>query len=225
MMGDFLGALGVGFLGSFHCVGMCGPLVLAYSLSASSHEHRPAWWKKTIFHHLSFHSGRLLTYGFLGALAGGVVYSAEFAPFFQQARGLATLAAGCLMLLFGFILLRIIPFPLGIPGVSGVGYRAMGRLISSHSPFSKLLLGFGAGFLPCMLPWAMLVKAASTSRPLEGFAIMAVFGLGTVPALFFAGVSASLLSVRVRLAGERLAGFSIILMGTILLFKGAKHFF
>lgn len=35
-MGDLLGVLGVGLLGSFHCLGMCGPIVLAYSLNIAN---------------------------------------------------------------------------------------------------------------------------------------------------------------------------------------------
>lgn len=224
-MGDLFGAFGVGLLGSFHCLGMCGPLVLAYSLNIANPVGKPRLWKNSMFHHVSFHAGRLLTYGFLGALAGGVVYGAGFAPFIQGLRSAATLAAGLIMLVFGLVLLRIIPFPSWTAGETGGNYKRLGRLIASHSPVSKLLLGLGTGFLPCMLPWAMLVKAASTGNPIHGFTIMALFGLGTVPTLFFTGLSASLLTARLRLVGERLAGFSIVIMGVILLFKGAKYFF
>ena len=70
----------------------------------------------------------------------------------------------------------------------------------------------------------MIVKAASTGNPLTGFLIAASFGLGTVPALFFTGLSASLLSLKARFFGERLAAVSVILMGMILIFKGTKYF-
>jgi uncharacterized protein len=80
------------------------------------------------------------------------------------------------------------------------------------------------GFLPCGLSWAMIVKAATTQSSLAGFLIMVAFGLGTVPALFLPGISASLLSLRSRLVGERLAALSVIVMGLILVFKGAKMF-
>jgi sulfite exporter TauE/SafE len=51
---------------------------------------------------------------------------------------------------------------------------------------------------------------------------MAFFGLGTVPALFFTGLSASVLSMKVRLVGERIAALSVILMGLILILKGVR---
>jgi sulfite exporter TauE/SafE len=75
-----------------------------------------------------------------------------------------------------------------------------------------------------MLSWAMIVKAATAPNPVFGFMTMALFGLGTVPALFFTGLSASLFTLRVRLTGERVAACSVIVMGIMLLVKGAKYF-
>jgi hypothetical protein len=86
---------------------------------------------------------------------------------------------------------------------------------------SKAALGFLAGFLPCMLSWAIIIKAATMPSLLGGFLTMFAFGLGTVPALFFTGLSASLLSLRVRFFGERAAAVSVIAMGLILVYKGA----
>ncbi|HVN23986.1 MAG TPA: sulfite exporter TauE/SafE family protein [Syntrophorhabdales bacterium] len=222
---NVLGPLIVGFLGSFHCLGMCGPLVLAYSVNFSASARESNEWKSGITHHLAFHCGRLLSYGFLGALAAGMVYGAGLVPFFGSFRNIVSVTAGALMLLLGLAVMRLVPLRLSAPAPSSRGTGALvHRLISSARPASKWLLGMGAGFMPCMLPWAMLIKAASTGDMLKGFFIMVLFGLGTVPALLLIGVSASMLSVRTRLFGEHLAGLSIVAMGAILLWKGAKHF-
>jgi sulfite exporter TauE/SafE len=74
-----------------------------------------------------------------------------------------------------------------------------------------------------MLSFAMVVKAATTQNVLAGFLTMVIFGLGTVPALFLTGLSASLLSMKVRFLGERVAAVSVIVMGLILIFKGSKY--
>ena len=87
-----------------------------------------------------------------------------------------------------------------------------------------MALGLSTGFLPCLLSWAMVVKAATTQNLLEGFLTMVSFGLGTVPALFLVGLSASLLSFKIRFFGERVAAVSVIAMGLILIFKGSKYF-
>jgi uncharacterized protein len=141
-------------------------------------------------------------------------------------RIFATFAGGALMVLFGLVLLKIIPVPLTLSSSQQKGpflTVLIRSSLSSRSLGSKGVLGFAVGFLPCMLSWAMIVKAATTGNPLNGFLFMVLFGLGTVPVLFFMGFSASILSFRVRLAGERVAAFSVLVMGLVLLAKGATH--
>jgi sulfite exporter TauE/SafE len=75
-----------------------------------------------------------------------------------------------------------------------------------------------------MLPWAMVMKASSSQNVFHGLMTMVLFGLGTIPVLFFTGFFASLLSYRLRILGERLAGLSVIAMGGMLVFKGLKYF-
>ena len=232
MILDLLAPLIVGFVGSLHCLGMCGPLVVAYSLhlrpdSAEGAADISHLWSRGFAHHLAFHSGRILCYGLLGALAAALGYMTNFSQFFAGLRNGVILGGGLLMVFFGLALLKVISVPLfSMPSFrpNGVVGRALPRLLASDRLASKWALGFAAGFLPCMLSWAMIVKAASTASPVHGFMTMALFGLGTVPALFFTGLSASLFTLRVRLTGERVAACSVIVMGIILLVKGAKYF-
>jgi uncharacterized protein len=222
----------VGLVGSLHCLGMCGPLVVAYSLHfrTTSPDATPdarGIWSKGFVHHLAFHSGRLLTYGLLGSLASTLAYAAKFDRLFTDLRSSVTLAGGLLMVLFGLALLKVIPLSLFHLPYARAGSpiaRVLPRLFASERIGSKFILGLAAGCLPCMLSWAMIVNAAMTSSPAHGFMTMALFGLGTVPALFLTGLSASLLTLRVRLTGERLAACSVIIMGIMLMVKGAKHF-
>jgi sulfite exporter TauE/SafE len=229
---DFLAPLLIGFVGSLHCLGMCGPLVMAYSLQIGSGDlHRAlgpqALWKKGFFHHLAFHSGRILTYGFLGASAASLAHLAGVNQLFSGLRSSITLAGGILLVLFGLLLLRVLPFSLFALPSFGPGSwmgRVFSRLLRTPTAASKILLGLATGFLPCALSWAMVVKAATTQNILSGFLTMAFFGIGTVPALFLLGISASFLSLKVRFFGERVAALSLMAMGLILIFKGAKHF-
>jgi hypothetical protein len=222
----------IGFVGSLHCLGMCGPLVMAYSLHlrpVDSSRSVPvrAPWPLGISHHLAFHAGRILTYGLLGALAATLAHLTAFNQVLGNLRGGFTLGAGALMVLLGLILLKVLPFPLlSLPpiGLSSFWGKIFPRLFRAQSLSSKLALGLATGFLPCLLSWALILKAATTGNPLPGFLVATAFGLGTVPALFLTGLSASLLSLRARFFGERIAAVSVILMGMILIFKGAKYF-
>ena len=52
----------LGLVGSLHCLQMCGPIVLAYSLPLDRARAGRA--------HLQYNAGRILTYVALGAVAG-----------------------------------------------------------------------------------------------------------------------------------------------------------
>jgi uncharacterized protein len=229
-MFDFLAPLAVGFMGSVHCLGMCGPLVVAYSLYVQSprSSSRPefiALWRGGISHHIAFHVGRIMTYGVLGAAAAGLAHLVTLKPFFAGLRSTVSLGGGIVMVLFGLFLLRVVPFPGFAGSISGSYFqRFFQPLLSSPRWISRVALGLGTGFLPCLLSWAMIAKAATTATLWGGFMTMVLFGLGTVPALFFTGLSASLFSLKVRFIGERVAALSVVAMGLILVFKGAKFF-
>ena len=177
---------------------------------------------------MAFHSGRLLTYGFLGALAGGIVHLTDFVRVFFDLRGSVTILGGALMVFAGLVLLRVVPLPfnLGAPLVGSESFfgRWLPTLFRSQRVAPKMALGLAVGFLPCVLSWSIIVKAAATQDPAQGFLTMASFGLGTMPALFFTGFSVSLLSMKTRIMGERTAAVSVSLMGLILIFKGVRAF-
>jgi uncharacterized protein len=226
-MFDLVGPFLFGILGSVHCLGMCGPLVLAYSLHLTQESDRAAVWPASAAHHLAFHGGRLLTYGLLGAFAAAIFTFPLFDRIFAGLRNGVTFTGGILMICVGLVLSGIIParlvsLPVWRPGATGRGFFR--RLLVSKGLPSKFVLGFLAGFLPCMLSMAMIVKAATTGSILAGFTTMLLFGLGTLPALFFTGFSASLLSVKARLTGEKVAGAMAMLMGVLLIVKGGRYF-
>jgi uncharacterized protein len=231
MQPDIIASFLIGFVGSVHCLGMCGPLVLAYSLHLKKGDQLGVsggiWLKKGIDHHLAFHAGRILTYSLLGAFAALLFHLVDAASLFKNIRGVMTLAGGLLMVFMGITILRIIPMPKILTSMTPSGKTWTSILLplfSSGHIAQKVMLGLATGFLPCGLSWAMIVKAATTGNAVSGFALMAAFGLGTVPALFMVGLSASVVSLKTRIIGEKVAAVSVIIMGAILVFKGIKFF-
>ena len=203
---------------------------MAYSVHIKSPAPRavglgPSPWGKGFFHHLAYHFGRLMTYGILGALAAGLVNIAGF-NLYLPVRGGVILAGGILIMLLGMVFLRVIRLPGLLARFSLTPRSLWNRLLPSLFQFpgsiSKMALGLASGLLPCCLSCSMLIKAAITENMAEGFMTMVAFGLGTVPTLLGLGISASLFTLRTRLIGERLAALSVILMGLILVFQGAK---
>ena len=228
---DLVASFIIGFLGSLHCLGMCGPIVLAYSLQFKDQRTDPRTLKSSFFrngfiHHLGFHSGRLLVYAFLGGAAAAFFHLAGMSQLVNRFQGWLVSFAGVLMVYFGLVFLKILHLPGFLSNSSAGKGSPLGRLVSfgimSPGPGSKIVLGMATGFLPCGLSWAMAARSAATQNIPEGFLIMAAFGLGTVPVLFLSGLAASFFSLRIRFLGERLAACSLILLGLLLVSRGVR---
>jgi uncharacterized protein len=230
-MFELFAPLFIGLLGSTHCLGMCGPLVVAYALHnkpVGSGESRGSkdQWSSGILHHIAYHLGRICTYGVLGAGAAGLFRAADISRFFFHAHNGMKVCGGVLLVLLGLVLLKIVPLPGWATSLSRVPGTFLGRwlppLFHSRRITSKLAVGMATGLLPCCLSWAMIVTAASTQDPFKGWLAMVLFGVGTVPTLLFTGLSVHLLSLRVRFLGERLAALTVIGMGLILVLEGVN---
>jgi len=81
------------------------------------------------------------------------------------------------------------------------------------------LVGVMTGLLPCGWLWAFVVSAAGTGSPLAGASLMAVFWLGTLPAMTGALVLAGPLvaAVRARLPVATAIVLAALALGTLAL--------
>ena len=216
-----------GFAGSFHCIGMCGGFACALGPDG-----RGAG--ATSLRHLLYNTGRLSTYCFLGALAGGLgqVLCTSLAPGAHRAAPLLSVSLGVgqrvLAVLAGLLMivmaLSFFGLRRGHRVTSGFGGSTLAvslRSLLGRRGFA-VPLSFGVlnGFLPCPLVYAMIAQAASTFNVLSGSLTMAAFGLGTFPAMLVMGGAGRLLAPSWRLRGVRLAGSFILALGLVTLSRG-----
>jgi sulfite exporter TauE/SafE len=114
-MNEILWPFFIGLAGSLHCLGMCGPLVVAYSLEAAQGVRASAAGagsiSSTLACHLAFHTGRVITYGIVGAVAGGFFEAADLGRFSHHFRSYLWAGGGVLLVLFGLAMLKVVPFP------------------------------------------------------------------------------------------------------------------
>ena len=82
---DVLAALSLGFFGSLHCIGMCGPLALALLPTGISQPRIARIATSSLFYNF----GRVVTYSMLG-LAFGLLGSAARLAGLQQILSIAT---------------------------------------------------------------------------------------------------------------------------------------
>lgn len=210
---------GLGLVSSLHCVQMCGPLVLSYSLPLS--HLRP---KRQLFAHLSYNVGRLITYTTLGAVAGLTGHSLGFVGHLAGIENTAALIAGGLMVIAGLLMLDLLPLS-ALQRFDPIRYlsrlfRPLGSRLSSPTISSKFTLGLMLGFLPCGLIYAALLKAMATGSIGAGALTMAAFGLGTAGSLLAIGLFSTALTLRMGRWGSRLAAVSVTLLGAVLVWRG-----
>lgn len=214
-------AFTLGLVGSLHCVQMCGPIVLAYSLPMVPHRRG-----QQMAAHLSYNMGRTATYTALGATAGLAGRAMGLLGKLAGAEHIMTIAAGILMILAGLLMSGWVPRG---PFAGVFAFRpasaiskAVGGLMKSPTIGSKFSMGLLLGFLPCGLIYAALIKAAETASPLAGALTMFAFGIGTVGALVVLGFFSSTFSPWLRRYSNQLAAVGVTLIGVYLLYHGIK---
>lgn len=102
------------------------------------------------------------------------------------AQAALALAFGVIMVLGGLHLLGVIQLPLPRFGARSGNLLAqiLRATLPPAGPAQALYLGVGNGLLPCPLIYGFLPLAMSTGSGLTVGLVMAMIGLGTVPALF-----------------------------------------
>lgn len=211
----------LGLVSSIHCVQMCGPIVLSYSLPLAG---GGASQRQLTLAHLWYNLGRVTTYAALGALAGAaggaIGLAARLAGIAHGGRitaGIAMIAAG--VYLSGLVrptnLIRI-----DSPGIGARLARSGKRFMLSVRPTSKFRLGLVFGFLPCGLVYAALLKSVDAGSALGGALTMLAFGLGTSLAVGATGVVSTAFGWRLGRWSNAFAGASIMFAGALLIWMG-----
>ncbi|GAB4254811.1 MAG: hypothetical protein Kow0065_02270 [Methylomicrobium sp.] len=201
----------VGFLTSFHCVGMCGPLIVGYSAKSAAAGQKSHWA------HLLYGIGKTLSYTAIGALFGAFGAVVAFTPYTQ---GVVGVAAGMFLILFGLHMLDFFPslshFHIKTPGFV---MRFVGKEYRKHS--NPFVIGLLNGLMIICGPLqAMYVMAAGTGSWTEGAAILFFFGIGTLPLLMGFGFLTSLLSVNLTPKLLKASGAIVMALGAIMLNRG-----
>ncbi|MFC5300731.1 sulfite exporter TauE/SafE family protein [Azospira restricta] len=198
----------VGLLGGTHCVGMCGGIVGALSLGGPSR----------LSLHLAYNLGRILSYGFAGALVGAV--GGALALSGQLPVRLALHAAASLMLIA--LGLYLIGVTRALAFTERLGQRLWRRIqpltrrfLPADTPARAFPLGLLWGWLPCGLVYSALATALTAGSPARGALLMLAFGAGTLPNLLLAGLLLARLRAFVQqpwlrgVAGATVAGFGV----------------
>ncbi|MBP6334260.1 MAG: sulfite exporter TauE/SafE family protein [Bacteroidia bacterium] len=163
----------VGFLGSFHCAGMCGPIALALPLADNSR------WSILAGRTL-YNAGRVITYSLLGLIIGLFGHTIALAGY-----------QGLLSIVSGVLILAAVLLPLAFKRLDALSRfssmygqkikRVFRTIFGVKSKLNLLLIGLVNGFLPCGFVYLALAGAVASGSLTNSVLYMTFFGLGTIP--------------------------------------------
>ncbi len=208
---EFWQPLIIGLFGSFHCMGMCGPIALSLPLKEHSLSTK-------VVSAILYNSGRVITYVFLGLVFGLLGLGIHVWGVQQW----VSIGVGTLMILS-------VAFPVIFHGsrLTGrldkffSGFKIFfGRFFGFRTYLSVWIIGLLNGFLPCGLVYIALAGALVSTSPLNGALYMLIFGIGTIPALLVLSLLGNFVSMTFRRALQKMIPFLIILIGILFVLRG-----
>ncbi len=209
---EYTAAFIIGLAGSFHCIGMCGPIAAALG---SGNSRNISYLMKRITYNL----GRVLTYGSMGLLFG---FIGDRLSLFGLQRWLSVFIGSLLILI---VILSFLKSGAGLTSkiyaaISPVFSKVFSSLRSKQSFPAMLTIGVMNGFLPCGFVYIAAGGAVAIGSPLGGAAYMAAFGLGTIPVMLGIGIFGSVLSSAFRSKISRLVPVMVLILGMLFVLRG-----
>ncbi|HKK44822.1 MAG TPA: sulfite exporter TauE/SafE family protein [Balneolaceae bacterium] len=207
-----LAGIAFGFLGSFHCIGMCGPLALALPGSNRGTPH-------LILSRTVYNLGRVITYSTLGLVVGLLSKMISIGGFQQW----LSISVGVLILLglsvsaFRHKLNQWKAYP---SKFISKATKPIKTLFQKGTIGSLFLIGLLNGLLPCGFVYMGLVTALTTGTVLKSVFFMAGFGLGTIPAMFAASMASGLISLSLRRRLKKFSPYFMAVVGILLIIRG-----
>ncbi|OUS01971.1 hypothetical protein A9Q86_04780 [Flavobacteriales bacterium 33_180_T64] len=205
-------ALIFGLLGSFHCIGMCGPIAFMLPVDRNNST-------KKVVQIFTYHFGRLLAYSCIGFVFGLVGKSLYIFGIQQQ----LSIAIGIIM-----IVIVIIPtqtfnrynFSKPIYKIISKVKSALGQALKKKTADTFLTIGFLNGFLPCGLVYMAVIASLVTQNAAQSSLYMVVFGLGTIPLMTTAIYIGKFLNSKVKQKIQKVIPIFIIIIGFLFIVRG-----
>ena len=208
----WISALLLGLLGSFHCIGMCGPIAFLLPVDRSNS------WKRGLQIFL-YHFGRVFTYAIIGALFGFLGKNLSIFGIQQH----LSIAIGVLMILLVLLPKKILSqFNVTKPiyGLISKMKSALGKELKKKTPETFFTIGFLNGFLPCGLVYMAVFASIAMGNVWQGSLYMALFGIGTIPLMTAAIYLGNVITGTVKKRIRKSIPVFIILFGCLFILRG-----
>jgi uncharacterized protein len=201
-------ALLTGFVGSLHCVGMCGPIALALPVGGKTPSQR-------FLSRILYSLGRITTYSFIGLMMGFVGNKLFFSGL-QQEISITIGISLLLMLILSHKTLISKPLRFFNEEIKSL----FSHFLHQKSLISMFILGLINGLLPCGFLYLAATGSVITGSPFGGMVYMALFGLGTAPALLAVGILAKFMNLRLRKIFTQITPIYTFVLAILLIIRG-----
>jgi len=202
----------LGLLGSFHCVGMCGPIAFMLPVDRTN-----SFIKITqIF---TYHFGRLLAYSIIGLFFGLVGKSLYIFGFQQQ----LSIAIGVLMIIVVLIPVQTFNrynFSKPVYNIISKVKSSLGKALKKKTADTFLTIGFLNGFLPCGLVYMAVFASLAMQSTTQGSLYMILFGLGTIPLMTTAIYIGKFLNIKAKQRIQKAIPVFVIIIGLLFIIRG-----
>lgn len=208
----FFVAFMIGIVGSFHCVGMCGPLAFALPLSNNSIAAK-------LTGSFLYNAGRIVTYSLLGLIFGLIGQTAALFGFQQW----LSIGAGSVILLFILMPKKYKMQNIAANYTNGSFGRlrsALAALFTQKNNKSLFVIGLLNGLLPCGLVYMAVAGAIGTGDAPGSVLFMAAFGLGTLPVMWSVAFFGNYVGVSLRQKIRKAYPYMMALMACLLIIRG-----
>lgn len=207
-----ISAIALGLAGSFHCIGMCGPIALALPLNNAN-------WFTRIFGSLLYNVGRAITYALMGAVFGILGEGLQLGGF-----------QSWISIIMGSVMVLAVVFPALFRGSGKLdrylyGYnvrlkKRFGILFNQRSFSSLFVIGLLNGLLPCGLVYMALAGAIATGGVTSGALFMFIFGLGTLPMLLLLSLAGNVVTGSFKSKINKVIPYVIFVIGVLFILRG-----
>ena len=209
---EVLAGFAFGFLGSLHCIGMCGPIVLALPMGDQGKF-------RYLLGRMLYNFGRVVTYSVMGGIIGLLGEGLSLA-ILQQNVSIVAGAAILITLFFRRIPLASLAPPFSFGNVLLKLQAKIASLLKESSLSPLFFLGVLNGLLPCGFVYVAITTAAVTADVSRGMMFMAGFGFGTMPAMVGFSFFPRVASPQLRSKISRVLPAFTFLVGVLLILRG-----
>ncbi|HEX5625163.1 MAG TPA: sulfite exporter TauE/SafE family protein [Saprospiraceae bacterium] len=205
-----LTGLSIGLLGSFHCIGMCGPIALGFT----GNPEKPIDRFKSIF---LYNFGRAVSYAAMGLLLGLIGNQFALAGY-QQILSIV-------MGVFVILVLLIGHYYKGNNKILARWNFQIKSLLAEtlnkpKTPWYALEVGLINAWLPCGLVYLALASAIASGHALSGSLLMFSFGMGTIPLMATLMALGKYITVSWRAKINKLVPVFILAASSLLILRG-----